>query len=106
MGLLGLVTMAVAGNNALQWTVKYEKNNSGTLVALNGASYYSSAAYFSVPINGITLLSEVGPSYTTFSNGDTVKFYVYAKYIGSSGSGPTVELPPSGPQMVISPVVI
>jgi hypothetical protein len=106
MGVLGNISMAVAGNNALQWTATIQKGATGTPIALNGASYYTSSAYFFAPVNGVSLISEAGPSWLLFSNGDTAIVKVYATYIGSSGTGPTVEVAPAGASFVISKVNI
>ena len=104
MGILGYLSMGVAGNNYLEWTATIQKNSS-TPIPLNGFFYYSASAYFSVPLNGVSLISEIGPTWLTFSNGDTVTFRFYARYAGA-GAGPTVEVPPPGASVIISKSVI
>jgi hypothetical protein len=108
LGVLGNINMAVAGNNALLWTADITRTRSGvpTTIALNGCSYYTSSAYFFAPVNGVSLITESPEVWLEFSNGDTVTVEMYASYIGSSGSGPTVEIAPAGASFIISPTSI
>ena len=90
LGILGNISMAIAGDNGLLWTATYQKNAGGA-TALAGCSYYSSLNYFTTTINGITRQS--GGTYDTFATGDTItlKFYVQAL---TTGTAPTVEISP------------
>jgi hypothetical protein len=106
MGVLGNINMAVAGNNALEWTATIQKGATGTPIALNGTFYYTSSAYFFAPVNGVSLISESPDVWLGFSNGDTAIVKLYASYIGSSGTGPTVEIAPAGASFIISSVNI
>jgi hypothetical protein len=92
LGILGNISMAVAGDNALLWTATYQKGATGATALLAGCSYFSSLNYFTTPINGIT--RQPNGTYDTFATGDTViiKFYVQAL---TAGTAPTVEIAPT-----------
>jgi hypothetical protein len=92
LGVLGNLSLAVAGDNGLLWTATYQKGATGATAPLAGCSYYSSLNYFTVPINGIT--RQVGGTYDTFSDGDTVIIKWYVQSL-TTGTAPTVEIAPA-----------
>jgi hypothetical protein len=91
LGILGNISMAIAGDNGLLWTATYQKNAGGA-TALAGCAYYSSLNYFTTTINGIT--RQPAGTYDTFATGDTVVLRFYVQAI-TSGTAPTVEIAPT-----------
>jgi hypothetical protein len=95
LGVLGNISMAIAGDNALLLTGTYQKTPfggaTGAETALAGTAYYNSLNYFTTAINGIT--RQPGGTYDTFATGDTVVLRFYLQAL-TAGTAPTVEIAP------------
>jgi hypothetical protein len=92
-GLLGFLNLAIAGDNALVWSATIQKG-AGSQIPLAGMAYFTSTNYITVPVKGISAITQDPDTYTTFSNGDSITIRFFAYYPGL-GTAPTVQVAPT-----------